>query len=107
MQRLDPPPLPIAHYFSQEYPREIIPVASYFTSNGISDCICNIFFKPENPLHFCLVLRGKCINQKKLNVKTLPLDGTNWALQSYTPLKLPSGRAEVTTVGTFFPTLSY
>ena len=46
------------------------------------------------------------MNQKKLNVKTLPLDGTNWAFQSYTPLKLPSGRAEVTTAGTFLPTLS-
>ena len=85
----------------------MIPVASNFTSNGISDSICNLFFKSDNPLRFGLVLRGKCINQKKLNVKTLPVDGIKWALQSNTPLKLPSGRAEVTTVGSFLTTLSY
>ena len=32
-----------SNIFKQEYPREIIPVASYFTSNGISDCISNLF----------------------------------------------------------------
>ena len=65
------------------------------------------FLKTENSLRFGLVLRGKCINQKKLNVKTLPLVGTNWALQSYARLKLPSGRAGIATVGTFLPTLSF
>jgi len=45
-------------FIRQEYPREIILGASYFTSNGISDCIRNIFFKPENPLCFGLVLIG-------------------------------------------------
>ena len=28
----------LLYFQKQEYPREIIPVASYFTSNGISDC---------------------------------------------------------------------
>ena len=40
------------HIAQQEYPSEIIPVASYFTSNGISDCSI-LFFKPENPLKGC------------------------------------------------------
>ena len=90
-----------------EYPPKIIPVASYFMPKGISDGISNRCSSLKIPLLFAQLLRGKCINQKKLNVKTLPLVGTKWALQSYTPLKLQSGRAEVTAVRKFLITLYY
>ena len=48
------------------------------------------------------VLRGQYIYQNKVTVKTLPLDGAIWALQSYTPLKLSPECAEARTAVTFF-----
>ena len=45
----------------------------------------------KHPFPFWLLLRGKCINRKKLNVRTLPFSCTNWAHQVLTPLILLSG----------------
>ena len=78
-------------------------MASYFRSNGISDCICNLFSSLKS-LMFSPGARRDNLSEKaeRINFATCW-----WLLQSDTPLKLLSGSAEVTTVGTFVPTLSY
>ena len=45
----------------------------------------------NHPFPFWLLLRGKCINKKKLNVKTLSMSNTNRTNQKFPPLNLPSG----------------
>ena len=45
----------------------------------------------KHPFPLLLLFRGKCINWKKLNVRTLPFSGTNWAHQVLTLLILLSG----------------
>ena len=50
--------------YQPEYPCEITPVASYFTTKGNSDCICNLCSSLKIPLLYGSVLKAKRKSEK-------------------------------------------
>ena len=56
-----------------------------FTPNRVRGIFNPYYCLDGCPLRFGLVLKGECINQKKLDVKTWPLSGANRTHQSCYP----------------------